>query len=156
MNYQEWEATVPATVKADIPWKLGAYRLALFLEDLSCHDRKKLLLDGRTNGVASQLSKAIGSISAKIMEGHSCEVGSERAHFYEYALAFACESRHWYRKSCPVLGEAITNQRLELLDEIVRLLFIMIPRQRKSDIREEQDEVRTNDPEYLVQNVPVP
>jgi four helix bundle protein len=155
MNYQEWEMTVPATIKTDSLWNLSAYRLALFLGDLARHDMAKLLQDSRTKGVASQLCEAVGSIRAKITEGHSCDIGRERAHFYKYALGFACESRHWYAKSCLVLGEAITNQRLELLDEIVRLLFAMIPQQHKSDVREEQDEFLAGDPEYLVQNVPV-
>jgi len=155
MNYQEWKTTVPARITTDRLWKLRVYRLALFLGDLASHDLAKLSQDRRTNGLAYHLYDAVGSIKAKIREGSACNIGNERAHFYKYALGFACESRYWYTKSSQVLGEAITKQRLELLEEIVRLLFAMIPQQHKSVIREEPDEVQADNPEYLVQNVPV-
>ncbi len=38
MEYEEWEKTVPAAIKADTLWQVKAYRLALFLADLGWSD----------------------------------------------------------------------------------------------------------------------
>jgi hypothetical protein len=33
MTYEEWEGQVPGEIQSDPPWKMEAYRLALFLHD---------------------------------------------------------------------------------------------------------------------------
>ena len=38
MNYQEWEAEVPETMRGDALWKMAVYRYSLFLCDLGWHD----------------------------------------------------------------------------------------------------------------------
>ncbi|MBI3801907.1 MAG: four helix bundle protein [Deltaproteobacteria bacterium] len=96
MNYNEWEKVVPETIKADSLWQMTAYRLALFLADLSWQDASKLVQDRRTIGLSDQLYRAVCSISANVAEGYSRGTGKDRAHFYEYALGSARESRDWY------------------------------------------------------------
>lgn len=41
MRYDEWEQSVPETIRGDSLWKVKAYRLALFLTDLGWHDVTK-------------------------------------------------------------------------------------------------------------------
>ena len=45
MNYLEWEKSVPSVIKKDSLWTVEAYRLSLFLADISWHDATKLSKD---------------------------------------------------------------------------------------------------------------
>ena len=131
MNYDEWARTVPETFRNDPLWTVAAYRFALFLADLCWQDVTKLERERRTAGLCDQLYRAVGSIGANLAEGYSRSTGKERAHFYEYSLGSARESRHWYYQGRHVLGEDVIQHRLGLLDQIIRLLVTMVPQQRK-------------------------
>lgn len=137
MNYAEWETQVPEAIKADSLWKMTAYRLALFLADIGWRDVTQLAQDRRTLGLSDQLCRALGSISANLAEGYSRGTGKDRAHFYEYALGSARESRDWYFKARHILGETVVTHRLQLLTEIIRLLLTMVPQQRGRALRDE-------------------
>jgi four helix bundle protein len=168
MNYQDWENSVPEAITADSLWKMTAYRLALFLADVSWHDVTKLVQDRRTIGLADQLYRAVGSISANLAEGYSRGTGKDRARFYEYALGSARESRDWYFKGRHILGDTVTQHRLQLLAEIIRLLLTMVSQQQGHVLREESSpyQVRTNNDKIdflidvklndLLQNIPMP
>lgn len=138
MAYDEWEKTVPETIKADALWQVKVYRLALFLTDLAWQDVSQLVRDRRTLSLSDQLYRAVGSISANIAEGYSRGTGKDRARFYEYALGSARESRDWYFKSRHVLSDEAFRQRLQILTEIIRLLLTIIPQQRSYAVREEE------------------
>ncbi|OIO89492.1 MAG: four helix bundle protein [Anaerolineae bacterium CG2_30_58_95] len=156
MNYQEWEQEVPETLKADSLWKMSVYRYALFLNDLGWFDVTKLMQDRRTIGLSEQLYEALGSISANIAEGYSRGTGKDRAHFYEYALGSARESRDWYFKSRHILAETVVIHRLKLLEEIIRLLLTMIPQQRGRTIHEEKATYHVEPSlDELFENVPM-
>jgi four helix bundle protein len=137
VNYQEWEADVPLAISGDILWKVKVYRLALFAADIAWQDVTTLARDRRTAPLADQLYRALGSIGANIAEGYSRSSTKERAHFYEYALGSARESRDWYYKARHVLSEATTSHRLNLISEIIRLLLVMVPDQRTRAIKED-------------------
>jgi four helix bundle protein len=137
MNYEEWETSVPGEIRDDSLWKMEAYRLGLFIADLGWHDATKLMRDKRTLGLADQLYRALGSISANLAEGYSRGTGKDRARFYEYALGSTRESRDWYYKGRHILGEIVTRHRLGLLTQIIRLLLTMIPQQRRRILREQ-------------------
>jgi four helix bundle protein len=136
VTFDEWQRTVPQAITGDPLWKVTAYRLALFLGDLSWPDVCRLAGDRRTVELSDQLYRASGSISTNIAEGFSRGTGKDRARFYEYALGSARESRDWYYKGRHVLGQALADHRMRLLVEIIRLLLAMIPDQRSSVIRE--------------------
>lgn len=133
MNYNEWEKSVPDTLRADGLWRIKAYRLGLFVGDIGWHDISKLAQDTRTRSVADQLYRSLGSITANLAEGYSYSTGGNRARMFEYALGSARESREWYYKGRHVLGEAVMRHRLQILSEIVRLLLTMIPEQREHE-----------------------
>ena len=144
MNYEEWERSVPREITGDSLWKMEAFRLGLFIADLGWHDVTKLMRDRRTLGLSDQLYRALGSISANLAEGYSRGTGKDRARFYEYALGSARESRDWYYKGRHVLGEIVTQHRLSLLTQIIRLLLAMIPQQRGRILREQRISYQTS------------
>jgi four helix bundle protein len=139
-SYKEWEESVPEAVKGDSLWRVEAYRLALFLAEIGWFDVTKLVGDRRTLGLSGQLYRSLGSISANIAEGYSRGTGKDRARFYEYALGSARESRDWYYKARHLLGDSVTNHRLALLTQVIRLLLTMIPQQRGRTLREDHTE----------------
>lgn len=137
MNYEEWLRSVPTEITGDPLWTVEAYRLALFIADLGWHDATKLMRDKRTQGVADQLYRALGSIGANISEGYSRGGGRDRAHFYEYSLGSARESRGWYYDGRHVLGGTVAEHRMRLSTQIIRLLLKMVPDQRNATFRED-------------------
>jgi hypothetical protein len=74
--------------------------------------------------------------------------------FYEYALAYARESRDWYFKTRRVLGEATVNHRIVLITEIIKLLLTIVPQQRGYILRESQEEYLSI--EDFLKHVPMP
>lgn len=142
MKYDEWEASVPDDIRGDILWKVEVYRLSLFACDIGWNDVTKLVKDRRTRALSDQLYRALGSIGANIAEGYSRSSSKERAHFYEYALGSARESRDWYYKGRHILPENVLNHRLQLSSQIVRLLLVMVPNQRGRVLKEDTVEYR--------------
>jgi four helix bundle protein len=122
-NYQEWEAQVATCIKKDALWTITAYRKALFLAELAWEDSSKLRRNEIARPIAGQLFRAVGSIGANIAEGYGRYGRRDRAHFYEYALGSARESRHWYLQGHHALGADVVNHRLIELTEITRLLI---------------------------------
>jgi len=154
-TFDEWVATVSESITRDPLWKMKAYRLALFLNDLAWHDVTKLMGDRRTVGVAGQLYEAIGSIGANISEGYSRRTGKDRARFYEYSLGSGREGRHWYWSGRHVLGEQVVAHRSAILAEIARLLLKTIPEERTHNLAEERVEYELN-LSHLLDNPPLP
>ena len=165
MNYESWLKTVPVEITGDPLWNVEAYRLALFLADLCWRDVSKLTVDRRMFGLADQLYRATGSISANTSEGYSRSSGKDRARFYEYALGSARETRGWYFKGRHVLGENVAAHRVALVTQIIRLLLKMIPDQRESSslredsapyFRSPEINVSENDLAGLLSDAPLP
>ena len=156
MNFEEWQNDISESIKTDTLWKMSVYRYALFLGDLGWHDVTKLQQDRRTFRVSDQLYRALGSISANIAEGYSRGSNKERAHFYEYSLGSARESRDWYHKGRHILGDTVVNHRINMLVQIIKLLLTMIPEQRGKSIKEGQAIYSTdNKINDLLNNIPL-
>ena len=141
MTFESWKEQVPDSIQDDPLWGMRVYRISLFASDVSWRDAGTLREDDRTQSLADQLYRAVGSGGANIAEGYSRGTGKDRARFYEYALGSARESKDWYFKGRFVLGEAVTQHRLKFMSEIIRLLLTIIPEQRGGELREP-------DPEY--------
>ena len=110
-------------------FRMRAYRLAVGLLEDSFRDAKTLSADPVTERIAGQLYAAVSSISANIGEGYSRSSGKDRARVFEFALGSVRESINFYQASRPVLGETIVA-RLNVLEEVRRLLLAIIPRER--------------------------
>lgn len=157
MTFAEWLAGVPREITEDSLWQVKAYRLALFLVDISWHDVTKLMRDKRTRGLSDQLYESVGSIAANISEGYSRGTGKARALFYEYALGSAREARGWYFGARHILGDIVCQHRIQLIAEILRLLLTMIPQQRSNaDAVAEPEAEYHRDLSHLLDNVPLP
>ncbi len=152
MNFAEWEKDVPDVIKKDSLWTVEAYRLSLFLADISWKDSKKLSKDNCTRSLSDQLYRSVGSVSANIEEGYSKQSSKDRARFYEYALGSARESRGWFYKGRHVLGDSVSEHRMDLTTQIIRLLIKMVPDQRGYKIKEDSPGYVWKDP--LLETVP--
>ncbi|MCX7706933.1 MAG: four helix bundle protein [Anaerolineae bacterium] len=131
MMYEEWEKTVPDTIKHDPVWQFYAYRKALFLYEQMWEDCDKLIRDPRGRAVAEQLTRSTGSISANIEEGHGRGYGKDRNYFLRIAAGSARETKGWYFRSRRLLSPEIIQQRMALSDDIISLLVTEINRQRE-------------------------
>ena len=157
MNYTEWLNNVPSEITNDPIWKLEVYRLALFVDDIGWNDVLTLSKNNLMWGVADQLHRSLGSISANLTEGYSRSKGFDRARFFEISLGSARESRDWYYKSRHVLSPEVVKHRMELVTRVVSMLTPMISHQRKNSIREEQAEYNTQPPDFsLDSEIPLP
>ena len=156
MTFDEWAASLPGEIKGDTLWKMEAYRLALFATEIGWHDVTELMKDHRTLGLADQLYRALGSISANLAEGYSHHTGKSRAQYYQYALGSARESRDWYYKAHHILKDEVTRHRISLLIQIIKLLLTMIPQQRGTSIREEPSQYNILSSTILSEPVPFP
>ncbi|HID53508.1 MAG TPA: four helix bundle protein [Anaerolineae bacterium] len=159
MNYADWEKEISRALKEDALWKVQAYRLGLFTADIGWPDVTKLDKDRRTRRLSDQLYRALGSVSANIAEGYSRSSHKDQVRFYEYALGSARESRDWYFKGKHVWGDAVTEHRMQLLTQIIRLLLSTIPQHRLQVIREEPapylpGPLPTLSLDILLQNIP--
>jgi four helix bundle protein len=136
MTFESWKEQVPDSIQNDPLWGMRVYRVSLFASDVCWRDAGTLQEEDRTQPVADQLYRAVGSVGANVAEGYSRGTGKDRARFYEYALGSARESRDWYFKGRFVLGEEVTKHRLAFMTEIIRLLLSIVPEQRGGKIRE--------------------
>ena len=152
--YADWEQSIPEEIKKDALWRMEVYRLALFASDLAWLDSTRLTEDRRTAGLSDQLYRAVCSIGANIAEGYSRSSGRDRARFYEYALGSAREGRDWYYKARTILGDAVTEHRLKLTTQIIRLLLIIVPSERRQ-LREEAATYTTSE-SALFYFIPLP
>ena len=131
MNYQDWVATVPKELTTDALWTVEVYRLAAFATYAAWQDVVQLERRWATRRLSGQLADAVGSIGANISEGFSKQSGTDRARFYEYALASAREARHWYLSAVHVVGADRLRTQLELIGSIIRLLLVALPQERR-------------------------
>ena len=135
MTFAEWEQQVPSTIRGDSVWKMRAYQLGLFFHDLAVMDAKKLRRDPLLQEMLGQLLRATSKISASVAEGYSRNTGKARATYYEYALGSTREARDWYYKSRHALPEKVTEHRLDIATQLIRLLLKMIATERRSNRR---------------------
>jgi four helix bundle protein len=110
VTFEERLQSVPTELSGDPLWRMKVYKLAVFAGDLAWQDVSKLIQDKRTVGLADQLYRAVGSVSANIAEGYSRRSRKDQARFYEYALGSAREARGWYYQGRFVLSEGVASQ----------------------------------------------
>jgi len=133
VTYEDWETSVPATIRNDSLWRMEAYRVGLFLCDLAWRDCTQLLKDRRAKTIADQLFRATGNISSNFAEGYSRGSGKDRARFYEYALGSAREARDWYFKSRFILSANVIEHRLGIIEQVIRLGLRMVNNERRTN-----------------------
>jgi four helix bundle protein len=110
--------------------RMRAYQIAGELMPDAYDDAKILKGDSITEEIAPQLYAAVCSIEGNIGEAYSRSSGKDRALRFEYALGSVRESMSWYKGAKPILGDEITRNRRNRLEEIRRMLLAIIPRER--------------------------
>ena len=134
-GFSDWESTLPASFRSDPIWRTPAYRFAVWLADLARKDFDRLYADRASRNNAEQLLRAVEAISSNLAEGYGRSTGPERARYYDYAQATARESRDWYFKARVLLGVEVVEQRLAVLERVIRILAVVVPRERTSGSR---------------------
>ena len=114
---------------------MRTYQLAYQLRPACLEDAEVIRQNPLTDKIAAQLYTAVGSIPANIVEGYSRSSGRDRARIFEYALGSARESIEWYESSKHLLERDTFDDRIQVLNEIARLLLAVIPRERERTIR---------------------
>ncbi len=148
MKYADWVLTVPSEIANDPIWKLDVYQLALFAGDIGWQDVLALSKDHLMLGIADELHRALGLISANLAAGYSRSKALDRARFFEVALGAVRESRDWYYKSRHVLSEEVINHRMALMTYIANMLTPMIFHQRENTVSEEQAKYTVQSPAF--------
>jgi four helix bundle protein len=155
MNYEDWLKSVPEELTKDPLWRMEVYRLSVFAADVAWHGVSRLVKDRRTISMADQLSRAVGSVSANVAEGYGRQSGKDQARFYEYSLGSAREARTWYYQARHVLTGTVSDHRLKLMTQIIRLLLTIIPAERGAMLAEEPEPFRVT-AAALLDNPPMP
>jgi four helix bundle protein len=157
MTFDEWLKSVPSEITADALWQMKLYQQALFLGELAWFDVCRLASARQMLGVAEQLYRAAGSISANIAEGYSKASGKDQARFYEYALGSAREAHDWYYKSRHVLGDEVSLHRMRLLVQVIRQLLALIPQYRgRNAVKDEAAHYDPYSMDELFKTIPMP
>jgi four helix bundle protein len=134
-EYDTWLSTVPPAITEDPLWRMTAYRYALYAMSRAQADIPDLLRCRESRPHVDQLLRAVGSISANLEEGYGRSGAADRAHFFEYAISTARESRGWYYKCGRAFSPETLTARLDLLTQIIRMLNRIIPATRNQRVR---------------------
>ena len=125
-----WERSCPRILAADAIWKLDVYRSSLFLVHVVREDLRAVAAASPEAGIAAQLLRSAGSVSANVAEGYSRASRVDRLRFFAYALGFARACVTWYESIRGVISDEALEDRLLLLVRIRALLLGFIRAQR--------------------------
>jgi|SRR5215212_979451 len=130
LNFEEWQKTVPDTIRTEKFWLLIAYQKALYLYDLLWQDTQIWLGDERGQILSKQVIRSADSVCSNIEEGYGRGYGKQFLQFYGYSLGSARETKgHVYRAKAFYPQETLCK-RLNLASEVVALVLTEINRQK--------------------------
>jgi four helix bundle protein len=89
------------------------------------------LQESRGRAIAEQIIRSCGSIAANIEEGYGRGFGRDYARFLVIALGSARETRGWYLRARHLLNETTLENRVQLCNEIIKMLIPIIQEQRQ-------------------------
>ena len=108
--------------------EFGAYQKALELFDMVAHDINQSLQDRRLDRLVSQQLASADSICSNIEEGYGRENTAEYRRFLIIARGSLRETLGRYRRLRHWLPEEVIKKRVELAEEINRILSSAIKR----------------------------
>ena len=130
LGFEEWQKTVPDTIRSEKFWLLIAYQKALYSYDLLWKDTESWIKDDRGQILSKQIVRSADSVCSNIEEGFGRGYGKQFLQFYGYSLGSARETKgHLYRARAFYDTETL-HKRLHLASEVVALLITEINRQR--------------------------
>jgi four helix bundle protein len=93
LAFEEWQKTVPDSIKSERFWSLIAYQKALYLYDLLWQDTQIWLRDIRGQILSKQIIGSADSVCSNIEEGYGRGYGRQFIQFYGYSLGSARETK---------------------------------------------------------------
>jgi four helix bundle protein len=130
LNFEEWQKTVPNTIRAEKFWSLIAYQKALYLYDLLWQDTEIWLKDDRGQILSKQIIGSADSVCSNIEEGYGRGYGKQFLQFYGYSLGSARETKGRLYRAKAFYPQETLQKRLTLASEIVALVLTEINRQK--------------------------
>jgi len=130
LNFEEWQKTVPDTIRAEKFWSLIAYQKALYLYDLLWQDTEIWLKDERGQILSKQIIGSADSVCSNIEEGYGRGYGKQFLQFYGYSLGSARETKGRLYRAKAFYPQEILSKRLYLASEVVALVLTEINRQK--------------------------
>lgn len=116
LSFEAYESSPPNSYAGDPIWRTRMFRMATYLGGRCAGDMAQL--GTRVSlFVASQFTRAVGSVSANIAEGYSRGPTGDRIRFYTYALGSVREALTWI----DALGDAPWPPRAEYRDLLVQI-----------------------------------
>lgn len=116
-------------MKRDPIWKRADYRLATYAGELAWPDVDLLVQHPATVSAADQRFRSVGSIGAHIAEGYSRGSGGGPDPVLR-VRARGGAGMYWKSRGVP--GDAIASARIDVVDQVVRLLPTAIEGERKA------------------------
>ena len=130
LTFEEWQKTVPESIRSEKFWSLIAYQKGLYLYNLLWQDTEEWRKDERGQILSKQITGSSDSICANIEEGFGRGLGKQLVQFYVYSLGSARETKgRIYRAKAFYTTETL-NHRLNLASEVVALILTEINRQK--------------------------
>jgi four helix bundle protein len=130
LNFEEWQKTVPETIRLEKFWSLIAYQKALYLYDLLWHDTQSWLRDERGQVLSKQIIGSADSVCSNIEEGYGRGYGKQFLQFYGYSLGSARETKGRLYRAKAFYAQGTLYKRLTLASEVVALVLTEINRQK--------------------------
>jgi four helix bundle protein len=130
LKFEEWQKTVPNSIRAEKFWSLIAYQKALYLFDLLWQDTEIWIKDDRGKTLSKQIIGSADSICSNIEEGYGRGYGRQFLQFYGYSLGSARETKGRLYRAKAFYPPEILDKRLNLASEVVALVLTEINRQK--------------------------
>ena len=131
MNFGDWLAQCPESLKQDPVWNFVAYQKSLWLFELVWLDCERLKQKAQGRALISQLVRSADSISANIDEGFGRGMDRQEYTYYlRIALGSARETRGRYFKVRHLLPEQVVQHRMALCSEIIARLTATLNKRR--------------------------
>lgn len=130
LTFEDWQKTVPESIRSEKFWSLIAYQKGLYLYNLLWQDTDGWRKDERGQILSKQIIGSSDSICSNIEEGFGRGLGKQLVLFYVYSLGSARETKgRIYRAKAFYTLETL-HQRLNLASEVVALILTEINRQK--------------------------
>jgi four helix bundle protein len=130
LSFDEWQKTVPETIRSEKFWSLIAYQKGLYLYQLLWNDTEEWRRDERGQVLSKQIIGSSDSICANIEEGFGRGIGKTLIQFYVYSLGSARETKGRIYRAKEFYELEVLNRRLALASEVVALILTEINHQK--------------------------
>jgi four helix bundle protein len=130
LTFEEWQKTVPETIRSEKFWTLIAYQKGLYLYQLLWNDTEEWRKDERGQVLSKQIIGSSDSICSNIEEGFGRGLGKQLVLFYIYSLGSARETKGRIYRAKEFYTSEVLNRRLTLASEVVALILTEINRQK--------------------------